>query len=106
MTNTTDLVHRYFDLAPGADTEAYFALFDEDALVEDEGQERQGSAAIRAWRAEVPTVRYEVRDIGDENGTQVARVMISGEFPGSPVLLTFRFTFTAVGLISELRIRG
>jgi hypothetical protein len=56
MTAATapQIVRRYFELAPSRDTEAYFALFANDALVEDEGKEYAGIDAIRAWRTEVP----------------------------------------------------
>ena len=54
------LVDRYFDLAVQPDLDAYYAQFAEDALVEDEGRERRGVAAIRQWRTEVPPVTYSV----------------------------------------------
>ena len=54
MTDHTTLIHRYFDLASQPDTQAYFAQFTEDAIVEDEGVQLKGIDAIRAWRTEVP----------------------------------------------------
>jgi ketosteroid isomerase-like protein len=48
MTDTTTLIHRYFDLASQGDMQPYFAQFSEDATVEDEGVERNGIDAIRA----------------------------------------------------------
>jgi hypothetical protein len=89
-----ELIHRYFELAPGADREAYFAQFAEDALVEDEGRERKGVAAIREWRGEVPPVTYAVRGIDPNGAGHDAYVDIAGDFPGSPVRLTFHFEFT------------
>lgn len=102
---TRSVITRYFELAPMSDTDAYFAQFDTNAIVEDEGQEHHGLPAIRAWRSEVPAVTYEVRDIRSDHGTDVARALIAGDFPGSPVELDFRFTFTDAGLIESLRIR-
>lgn len=102
---TQSVINRYFELAPSSDTDAYFAQFDADATVEDEGHEHHGVDAIRAWRSEVPTVSYEVRDIRGDDATHVARALIAGDFPGSPVELDFHFTFTDDGFIDTLRIR-
>jgi hypothetical protein len=102
---TQSAIDRYFQLAPLSDTDAYFAQFDADATVEDEGHEHHGVDAIRAWRHEVPMVSYEVRDIRGGDGKHVARALIAGDFPGSPVELHFHFTFTDDGLIESLRIR-
>jgi len=102
---TQSVINRYFELAPLSDTDAYFAQFDVNAIVEDEGHEYHGVDAIRAWRSEVPTVSYDVRDVRSDGATHVARASIAGDFPGSPVELDFHFTFTDTGLIESLRIR-
>lgn len=105
MNDATQLIHRYFALAAGPDLEAYFAQFAEDAVVEDESRERHGIAAIRAWRREVPPVTYAVRTIRRDGDGHTAHAEISGDFPGSPVLLGFRFRFAADGRIIALTIR-
>jgi hypothetical protein len=97
---------KYFELATDPDTEAYFAQFIADAVVEDEGKERHGIAEIRAWRTEIPRVRYDVRQVERGADGTTARAEISGDFPGSPVTLTFHFTYAGDGRISVLRIRG
>ena len=102
---TQSVIDRYFQLAPLSDTDAYFAQFDANATVEDEGHEHHGVDAIRVWRSEVPAVSYEVRDVRGDDGKHVARALIAGDFPGSPVELDFHFTFTDDGLIESLRIR-
>ncbi|HEV3134662.1 MAG TPA: nuclear transport factor 2 family protein [Acidimicrobiia bacterium] len=88
-------VTRYFDLASQADTGSYFAQFTEDATVEDEGVRRRGIDDIRTWRTEVPRVAYTVHDIVAADSGHDAHVDIAGDFPGSPVRLTFHFEFTA-----------
>ena len=102
---TQSVIKRYFELAPLSDTDAYFAQFATDATVEDEGHAHHGVDAIRAWRSEVPSVSYEVRDVRSDDGKHVARARIAGDFPGSPVELDFYFTFTDEGRIESLRIR-
>ena len=95
----------YFELATRTDTEAYFAQFADDAVVEDEGKERHGIAEIRSWRSEIPRVRYEVVNVEREDNSADARARISGDFPGSPVQLSFHFEYTSDGRIAVLRIR-
>lgn len=105
MNDAARLIERYFALAVRPDRDAYLAQFAEEAVVEDEGRERRGIAAIRAWRGEVPPVTYAVRKIEPDDDGHVAHAEISGDFPGSPVVLRFRFEFAADGHITALSIR-
>ena len=106
MTSAEHTVVDYFRLAAGPDLEAYFAQFTRAALVEDEGQEYHGIDEIRRWRTTVPPVRYDVLDIVDgPDGATTARADITGDFPGSPVTLTFRFGVNAHGGIEVLTVR-
>ena len=99
-----ELVRRYFTLAAQPDSEAYFALFADDAAVEDEGSEHRGLPAIRQWRAKVPLVRYDVTALAEAADGVVATTTISGDFPGSPVVgLKFHFQLRD-GLIQRLSI--
>jgi hypothetical protein len=90
---------RYFELAVQPDPAAYLAQFTSDAVVEDENRRHQGVDEIRAWRAETPQVSYTVKSIE-------ARAEIAGDFPGSPVTLSFQFGYAADGRIKALRITG
>jgi hypothetical protein len=105
MTNQTELVDRYFRLAPQPDADAYFAQFAEDAVAEDEGHEYHGIDEIRAWRHSVPLVTYTVGDVVTPDSETVAHAEIAGDFPGSPVTLAFHFRFTDDGHIQTLAIR-
>ena len=105
-SETSESIAQYFALATQPDSEPYFAQFTTDAVVEDEGHEHHGVDAIRAWRTQIPRVTYTVQSV-DRSGTEdVAKVNISGDFPGSPVVLTFIFSFDAGGQISALAIRS
>lgn len=97
---------KYFELATQPDTDAYFAQFTDDAVVEDEGKERHGIAEIRAWRTQVSRVHYDVKSVDREGSSADARVEISGDFPGSPVTLSFQFRYADDDRIAVLRIRG
>ena len=106
MNDISELITQYFALARQPDSDPYFAQFSADATLEDEGHEHHGVEAIRAWRTQIPRVAYTVENV-ETSGTQaVATVNIAGDFPGSPVVLTFHFTFTAGGEISALAIRS
>jgi hypothetical protein len=105
-TEPAELIERYFHRAALSDTDGYFAQFHPDATVEDEGQHHHGVDAIRAWRSEVPMVSYEVRDMQRDDRKHIARAVIAGDFPGSPVELALHFTFTHGGLIQTLAIRA
>lgn len=92
MDTAPDLIRRYFALAGKPDKDAYFALFADDAVVEDEGRTHRGIAEIREWRRETPLVSYEITDVEDTPAGTVVTATISGDFPGSPFAgLRFRF---------------
>jgi SnoaL-like domain len=107
MTTHSELIDTYFVRAAGPDLDAYLQLFAANAVVEDEGHQYRGIETIRAWRGSTVPVRYEVLDASAAAGTGLTttRVRISGEFPGSPVVLVFRFVFDTNGRITELTIR-
>ncbi|MEU9351489.1 nuclear transport factor 2 family protein [Streptomyces griseoloalbus] len=105
-TTAPRIIRRYFELAPSPDTEAYFALFTDDALVEDEGKQYPGIDAIRAWRTEVPLVSYEVTGIRPSGEGLVVTCTITGDFPGSPLPgLGFHFEEFDENHVKVLRIR-
>ncbi|MDG4760569.1 nuclear transport factor 2 family protein [Micromonospora sp. WMMD710] len=99
------IIRRYFELAGRPDSEDYFALFAEDAVVEDESAEYRGIAAIRQWRRAVPLVSYEVTDVQDGPAGTVVTATITGDFPGSPFAgLRYRFSDYDDSAIRVLRI--
>lgn len=100
MTTHTDSIARYFEISDARDVDAYVDLFAPDAVVHDDGHTHVGRDGIRAWRNATISVRSDVLDVTDA----VARVRISGEFPGSPVVLGFRFGFDDDGRIATLEI--
>lgn len=105
MPTPTARIEHYFVLATQSDMEPYFAQFAPDVVVEDDGRTHVGIDAVRAWRRSVPGVSYDVRDVVDApDGSHLATAEISGDFPGSPVLLGFGFAFDDEGRISRLAI--
>jgi hypothetical protein len=75
--------------------EAVAQCFGDGAVVIDEQQEYRGRTAIARWKAEASAkFRYSVERLGahvaGDQTTVTGRV--TGDFPGSPVDLQYRFT--------------
>jgi hypothetical protein len=100
MTLHTDTIARYFEISDARDVDAYVGLFAPDAVVHDDGHTHVGLDEIRAWRSNTIPVRSDVLDVSDTT----ARVRITGDFPGSPVVLGFRFGFDDAARITTLAI--
>jgi SnoaL-like protein len=95
----------YFAGHKNHDVDAMIGPFAEGAIVKDEGQERRGLTAVRAWM-EKTTAKSSVIAVSnvaetDANTTVTGRV--SGNFPVSPAELRFIFTLDQ-GKITRLEI--
>ncbi|MDG9688616.1 nuclear transport factor 2 family protein [Streptomyces sp. DH17] len=104
MHDTRGFVEEYFAAATGPDRERYFALFEDDVVVHDDGRGLRGLAEVRRWREETPDVHYGVREVTGTPTVLEAVAEVSGDFPGSPVTLRFAFERDAQGKITELTI--
>jgi hypothetical protein len=86
--------------------EALARCFTAGARVKDEGRTYTGVDAITAWKAaSAATFRYTVEPLAleQEAGSQVVHGRVTGNFPGSPVDLQYRFRLER-GLIASLEI--
>jgi ketosteroid isomerase-like protein len=99
-------IQAYFDADRRNDCEAVVACFAPDATVHDEGRSHAGHYAIGTWW-EQSKARYrhmaEPLEAQDHDGISRVRARITGEFPGSPAMLTFAFSLAA-DKISSLEI--
>ena len=106
ITTVTGPIANYIAAANIQDIEAVTACFTEDAVVHDEKQDRQGSAAIRKW-AEEASAKYrpivEVLGVMRTGDTTVLAGRVSGDFPNSPLELRYAFTLNG-GKIARLEI--
>jgi hypothetical protein len=99
--NTTKLVGpvaSYIAAANAHDIEAMMATFNEEAVVRDEGKDRQGITAIRQWAVEVSKKYHatvQALDVAQTEGRTILSGRVSGDFPGSPIDL--RYVFTLAG---------
>ncbi|MCU1360453.1 MAG: hypothetical protein JWN99_1742 [Ilumatobacteraceae bacterium] len=95
-----DVIAKYLAATSTNDADLLVSCFSEDAVVIDDGKTVQGRAEIRAWRDEVSAAfEYTMEPISStELDIPVADVRsyiivatIAGNFPGSPVDLSYRF---------------
>lgn len=88
------------------DSVAYANCFSENATVFDEGKNHNGKTEIQQWikkaneeyQAVMKPVEYSAKE-------EVLKAEVSGNFPGSPIILSYHFTFQN-GLIESLKITG
>jgi hypothetical protein len=102
------ILGRYFNAQNAHDIEAMVACFAPDAAVRDEGRDIIGMEAVRAWKKET-SAKYRITaepiESRSEDGRTIVVARVSGTFPGSPANLTYRFGFSADGLINMLEVR-
>ena len=109
MSVTLDLpapLTAYFAAANAGDIEAQVSCFTATANVKDEGEWRQGPAAIAAWARDTRE-RYQHQSTPLAVDGQAPAVFVDarveGSFPGSPVVLRYRFELVD-GWIDRLEI--
>jgi len=102
------VLDRYFAAQNAHDIDAMVACFATDAVVHDEGRDIIGTEAIRAWKIDT-SAKYRIQaepieshQAGDRT---VVTARVSGDFPGSPANLTYRFALSVDGRIAALAIR-
>lgn len=99
-------IQAYFTADTNEDVPALTETFAPDAVVRDEGGSHAGRAAIAAWwRAAKDKYRYVAAPLdADAQGDTIrVRAQVTGDFPGSPAILTFAFRLTDRA-IAELEI--
>lgn len=86
--------------------EALARCFTARAVMKDEGHTYKGVDAIKAFMAEA-SARYSATSVPfaleREDGFQLVRANVTGNFPGSPIVLSYRFRLER-GLIASLEI--
>jgi ketosteroid isomerase-like protein len=88
------------------DADSVAQCFTDDAVVVDEQRQHRGRPAITRWKSQV-TAKYhytsEPITVEVSGATAIVRARLTGDFPGSPVELQYRFT-VARGMIARLEI--
>ncbi len=100
-----DTVARYFAATNAHHPDSVADCFELDARVRDEGRDYNGREAIRAWAGETSrkyNFQAEVRSAVSAEDRLVVTAHLTGDFPGNPVDLDFRFRLAS--LIAALEI--
>lgn len=86
--------------------EALARCFTAQAVMKDDGHTHTGVAAIQAFMA-AASAKYSATTVpfalAREDGLQLVRAQVTGNFPGSPVDLSYRFRLER-GLIASLEV--
>lgn len=97
-------ISTYLAGANAFDAEGATRAFAMDAVVRDEGQDVRGREAILRWKQDVIGKYHAVIEpLEFDAATGVLTGRVSGEFPGSPVVLRYAFTL-AGGAITALTV--
>jgi hypothetical protein len=83
-------IRAYFD----ADGVTPLDAFTPDAVVADEGHRHLGHAAIDTWWRDVAAKYHAVAEpleVNTKDDAHEVRAKVTGQFPGSPITLTFAF---------------
>lgn len=92
--NLPSPIQTYFDADRRGDGVALIHAFSPDAVVQDEARSHAGHQAIDAWWHDVKT-RYrhviEPLEVARNGDFAKVRARVTGQFPGSPAMLTFAF---------------
>ena len=92
-------IQTYYDATNAADREAFLAAFAQDAVVIDEGTEKCGHEAIRAWGEKshfADNLSLAVTRAIEKDGQTIVTAKADGDFDKTglpdPCLLDFAFT--------------
>lgn len=88
--------------------EALARCFTAQAVMKDDGHTYTGVDAIKAFMAEA-SAKYSATTVPfaleREDGFQIVKAKVTGNFPGSPIDLSYRFRLER-GLIASLEIKA
>ncbi|MFC3078136.1 nuclear transport factor 2 family protein [Phenylobacterium terrae] len=99
-------IQAYFEADRRGDVEALIQTFAPHAAVSDEGRSYVGRQAIGAWWREAKAKYQHVIEpvrAGGEGDLAEVRARVTGQFPGSPTIMTFAFRLEG-GQIAGLEI--
>jgi hypothetical protein len=92
---TPSIIAAFVKAKNDRDTNAVVACFADDAVVHDEGKKITGLPAITKWSDEgFKKYQFRIDPTGITKGEKetILTAKLTGNFPGSPVSLQFRFT--------------
>ena len=91
----TPLTSRFVESMNAQNSAAFITCFTPDAVVEDEGHTHRGTSEIRAWIEEAFAKYQPVLEVTSATQSDTGSVItgiVSGTFPGSPIVLNYHLT--------------
>ncbi|EWY37787.1 hypothetical protein N825_09405 [Skermanella stibiiresistens SB22] len=91
-------IETYIAAENTGDVDALSTCFAPNATVRDEGQVHHGLPAIKTWKAETKRkYNHTLKPLhsAERDGATIVTCEVTGDFPGSPVTLDFRFLLEA-----------
>ena len=109
-TNLPDVISRYFERDTDRDIDSIVNLFADDATVIDEGEERHGTAEIRAWQTGAASKYTYTIEISGTKALGPDRYLVTGrltgDFPGGTADLKWDFTIAGERSRASLSLRS
>jgi len=94
-TQLTPLTATFVESMNAHDSAAFITCFTPDAVAEDEGHTHRGCIEIQAWIEEAFAKYQPVLEVTaathSESGAVITGI-VSGTFPGSPIVLNYHLT--------------
>src|SRR2546421_6954259 len=81
--NLPDVISRYFERDTDRDIDSIVNLFADDATVIDEGEDRHGTAEIRAWQTGAASKYTYPTEITGSEALGPDRSLVPGRLPGN-----------------------
>ena len=91
----TPLTTRFVESMNAQNSAAFITCFTPDAVVEDEGHAHRGISEILAWIEEAFAKYQPVLEVTAASHSDTGSVItgiVSGTFPGSPIVLNYHLT--------------
>lgn len=91
----TPLTAKFVESMNAQNSAEFITCFSPDAIVEDEGHTHRGTAEIRAWIEEAFVKYQPVLEVTAATHSEIGAVItgiVSGTFPGSPIVLNYHLT--------------
>ena len=91
----TPFLARFVESMNAQDSAAFITCFAPQAVVEDEGHTHRGTAEILAWIEQAFAQYQPVLEVASVTDTETGAVitgLLTGSFPGSPVVLNYHLT--------------
>ena len=98
------IINKLVEAQDNFDSAAYAQCFTKSASVVDEGLLYEGQDAIREWIDKAnQSYKTVMKPLSFSEQENILKAEVSGDFPGSPIILRYHFVFSE-GKIQSLKV--